>query len=316
MPSVTLHLRLAELVLDHWKATGDPAPFDPWHPHTAAAFRLGAMGPDMGYFPGGFRPISDLAHAVSPGELVRALIRSSSSPRERAFSWGWVTHVLADVLVHPLVGCAVGELRRGSPGFFVAGDDDPVNHVRVEAGLDALYVLRHPELRTSDFSAPMAEKSLEFVSAAYRETYGIAPSIARLAEAFTLAPRRMSQGLALASVAARAMPPGGSGPGRRPAALRRLRGFMGQQSVSLAFMLPEPPPLWLINAVRDVEENFTEIFLEELASDGACIPDANLDTGRPWRDETDHGGFLRASGYLREVGAPLGLLPREARGAA
>lgn len=315
MPSVTLHLRLAELILDHWKTSGGPAPFDPRHPHEAAAFRLGAMGPDIGYFPGGFRPISDLAHAVSPGELARALIHHSSSPRERAFSWGWVTHVLADVLVHPMVGCAVGELTHGSPGFFVAGDDDPVNHVRVEAGLDGLYARRHPELRTCEFSVPLGERSLGLVLAAYRDTYGVAPPPERLAEALTLAPRRMSQGLALASVAARAMPPGG-GTGRRRTAFRRLRGFVGQQSVSLAFMLPEPPPLWLINAVRDMEENFVEIFLEELEGGGASIPDANLDTGRPWQAELDHGGFLRAAEYLRAQGAPPRGLPDRARGVA
>ena len=56
---------------------------------------------------------------------------------ERALAWGWATHVLGDIWIHPLINQATAEHVSGqrSPGLTYA--DDPINHVRVEIGLDA-----------------------------------------------------------------------------------------------------------------------------------------------------------------------------------
>src|SRR5262249_61645088 len=43
-----------------------------------AAFLIGSVAPDMGYFPGGEKFLSDLAHYVRSGALVRALARLRS----------------------------------------------------------------------------------------------------------------------------------------------------------------------------------------------------------------------------------------------
>ena len=174
MPSVTVHLRLAEDVLDHGRAHPAGAPFDPFDGEAANAFRLGAMGPDMGYLPGGLNILSDLAHTLWPADLARNLIAEGESPRQRAFSWGWVSHVLADILVHPLVGCAVGELVHGSPAVFVDGAADQVSHVRVEVGLDAVYAHRHPELRHLDLWPAFDGSTIRF-DASVASTFDIQP---------------------------------------------------------------------------------------------------------------------------------------------
>ncbi|MFO8175183.1 MAG: hypothetical protein R6T96_12930, partial [Longimicrobiales bacterium] len=64
MPSVTLHLVLADRVLDQWQASPSTAPFDPFDTDLQNAFHQGAVGPDLGYFPGGHRFLSDLSHLV------------------------------------------------------------------------------------------------------------------------------------------------------------------------------------------------------------------------------------------------------------
>jgi len=269
------------------------------------AFRHGSFGPDLGYFPGGYRPLSDLAHALRSGDLCRALISSARSPLERAFAWGWVTHVLADTLVHPLVGCAVGELHYGSPAYFVAGDDDQITHVRVEAGLDALYAERHPELRRLRLGPVFDARSIRFLVEAFEETYGAAPDAEHFIASHRVSARRAMQGVGLASVTAQTMPTRPAQDHAEPGPVRALRSFMSRRSVGLAYILPAPPSLWFINAVRDVEETFADLFLEEFNLDGQALGNVNLDTGRPDLSEESHGGLLRSLAFLEELGAPL-----------
>src|SRR5688500_15063891 len=138
MPGITLHFLLANRVLDRWRSAGpgsaggkspdERAPFDPHCPRDCNAFLHGALGPDFGYMPGGHRLLSELAHRVRTGELAGRLIRSARTSLERAFAWGWLTHVLADRQIHPLIGRGVGELVHGCRRTFVAGSDDLDSH--------------------------------------------------------------------------------------------------------------------------------------------------------------------------------------------
>jgi hypothetical protein len=142
MPSVSLHLVLADRVLEGWTTNPRAAPFDPDDPAAVNAFYQGALGPDLGYFPGGYRLLSDLAHRVRSAVLSRFLVVSARAAAERAFSWGWVAHFLADRAIHPLVGRGVGEFVHGDRTRFVDGFEEPAAHVRVETGLDVLYMER------------------------------------------------------------------------------------------------------------------------------------------------------------------------------
>jgi hypothetical protein len=313
MPSVTVHLQLAQRVLDSFRAAPRLAPFDPGDRGAVNAFRQGAFGPDLGYIPGGHRPLSDLAHCLHSGDLSRTLIRRARTPLEVGFAWGWVTHVLADTLIHPLVGCAVGELVHGSPSHFVDGDTAPVAHVRVEAGLDAVYAERNPELRTLPMRPVFGPGRIAFLVEAFRETYGAAPAAHLFLHSHLTAARRAAQGLGLAAWTARLLPtrvePLRTGADRHRGPISWLRTVVGSRNVALGYVLPAPPSLWFLNAVRDVEENFVELFGEEVELGGEGLANVNLDTGRPDLQEQGYGGLRRALSLLEELGGRLPALP-------
>lgn len=319
MPSVTVHLRLAERVLDHWRGYPDDAPFSPSDPGAANAFRQGAFGPDLGYVPSGPRPLSDLAHCVSSGNLCRALVDAARAPHELGWAWGWVAHVLADTLIHPLVGCAVGELTLGSPGRFIDGDRDPVAHVRVEAGLDAIVAERHPELRALPLGPVFRRDAIGFLTDAFEVVYGVALDGDALHRAHRNAARRMVQGLGLAAFTAWFLPAESRSPLRTGDAdgagpVSRIRAHLGASSVPLAYLFPVTPPMWFLEAVRDVEEQFVEAFLEIQRVGARNVPNLNLDTGRHEELESGHGGMRRALAWLDAEGVtrPSGLRTIEA----
>lgn len=313
MPSVTVHLRLAEQVLDSWRSQGRTDPFDPFDTSDANAFRQGAFGPDLGYIPGGHRPLSDLAHCLRTGDLSRALVARARTSRERAFAWGWVTHVLADTMVHPLVGCAVGELVHGSPALFDDGDAQPVAHVRVESGLDAVYAERFPALRKLRLRPAFDAASIGFLVGAFLETYRATPPAPLFLSSHVSAARGAARGLLIAAATALTLQTGRApirtgGDGRR-GPLGRVRATLARSCVGMAYLLPVPPPLWLLDAVRDVEEDFVELFEEELEMGGEGLANVNLDTGRPDVDESNHGGFQRSVSLLRDLGGQIPALP-------
>lgn len=312
MPSVTVHLRLADLVLTHWGRHPGGAPFDPADGDATNAFRQGAFGPDFGYVPGGHRPLSDLAHCLHTGDLGRALLARARTPRERAFAWGWVTHLLGDTLIHPLVGCAVGELVHGSPARFEDGDRQPVAHVRVEAGLDAVYAERYPHLRRVPLRPVFDAAGIAFVVDAFRETYGAAPALRLFLRSHLAAAQRSAQGLALAAWTALTLPtrtaPLHNGPGSE-GLLGRLRSAVAERSVGLAYVLPVPPSAWFLDGVRRIEEEFLGLFLEEVERGGRGLANVNLDTGRPDLEERGYGGLNRSLALLRDLGGRLPALP-------
>ena len=96
MPGVTLHFLVAQRILDRWRIRDATAPFDLDRPDAVNAFFHGSIGPDLGFFPGGARILSDLAHCVRTGALTNDLVRHARTPVERAYAWGWMSHVLAD----------------------------------------------------------------------------------------------------------------------------------------------------------------------------------------------------------------------------
>ncbi len=313
MPSVTVHLHLAERVLDHWRARPQGAPFSPDDRGAVNAFRQGAVGPDIGYMPGAHRPLSDLAHAFRSGDLARSMIHTARTSLERAFSWGWVTHVLADTLIHPIVGCAVGELVHGTPARFVDGDSDQLNHVRVEVGLDALYAERHPELRRTKIRHVFDRDSVAFLTGAYRETYGISVDARETLRSHLLTAKRFMQGLSLAAVSSWMLPDPPLRQGVDAGPVTRFRSMVSRQNLGLAFILPAAPSLWFINAVRDIEENFVQLFLEEFDMQGLGLENVNLDTGRPDLTELHYSGLHRSLDYIRTLGGSPPALPPSCR---
>lgn len=288
MPNVTLHLVLADRVLDGWRRSPSIAPFTVRDPAAVNAFRQGALGPDLGYFPGGHRFLSDLAHCVRSADLSRALVDASTNPREAAFAWGWVTHVLADQAIHPWVGRAVGELHQGRTDLFVSGDDDPVGHVRIETGLDAWYAARHPALRWWRPDPVFHGGSVGFLEGAYRDTYALAVDPALILTSHLAVTRMSVQALRTMGVLGnalrweagdvRAVDWARRGLDR----VRRCLGWAtGRQSLLLALLTPVAPSPWLLEGVEAVAEGFPRRFQRHLDSGGALLENRNLDTGRP-----------------------------------
>lgn len=118
MPGILIHLDIAESI---HKALTTDCPAEPLF--------TGALAPDFGFYPDGYRRISDLAHHCSTGRLVAALLDNARTENEKLFALGWLSHYFADIEIHPLVNAAAGSLPK----------DNPEEHIRVELGLDVYY---------------------------------------------------------------------------------------------------------------------------------------------------------------------------------
>jgi len=116
-----------------------------------------------------------MAHYVTTGDLARALVRESTGGIEAAFAWGWITHLLADVIYHPRINQAVA--RRGSHASdshvtSLSYADDSVGHMRVEMGLDGFYSQKQPlEVRSIRLRPPFAHVD-NSLSRACQAAYG------------------------------------------------------------------------------------------------------------------------------------------------
>ncbi len=138
MPGCVTHLIIAQRLLRD--AT------DAWADAVAHQnlYLLGANGPDCGAYPGGKAVLTELSHYAGSGDLCRKMFTLAKTPQQRAFSLGWLTHVVADAIMHPIVNREAGRRlgMRGIARYF----DDPVMHLKVELGFDAkaLGMLLHP----------------------------------------------------------------------------------------------------------------------------------------------------------------------------
>ncbi|MEQ1855857.1 MAG: zinc dependent phospholipase C family protein [Longimicrobiales bacterium] len=282
MPGLTLHFMLAHRVLGRWQSTPEAAPFDPFEPADVNAFLHGSVGPDFGYLPGGCRVLSDLAHRVRTGQLTERLIGSARTPVERAFAWGWLTHVLADRLVHPWIGRGVGELTLGSRDTFVAGAADLQSHLRVEIGVDCWYAAREVGARSVRLRPAFDEMSINFLSHAYAATYGFVPTRKSLLSSHVGVARRVGQALSSIHVVA-ALADRVSGPRKLPGlgwALSAARKAGLLSATSVAYLSPVSPSAWLLDAIETVVPQHTELFMAVYRNGGTDIGDFDLDTGQ------------------------------------
>ncbi len=303
MPGAAVHLHLAHRALGRWRRRPRTAPFDILDPVLLNAVRVGAMGPDAGYVPGGFRPLSDLAHTLRSGTLTRALLDAAREPLERASRGAGSPTSWPIPGSTPWWGVRWASCSRDPRDTFVDGDRDPLSHVRLETGLDARSADRQHD---ASFRPVFDPRTIGFIRGAYRRTYGVAPDRRRLLTFHCRLPRRMAQGLVLMRLSGRILP-SDPGPEEDPGPLRCLRAGVGRTSASTAFLLPAPPRPWLPEAVREVEDGFEDDVAAVQASGGACLPDVNLDTGGPDLLEAEYAGLRRACAYIRGQG---GIPPR------
>jgi hypothetical protein len=178
MPQPAIHLLLASEQLRAWRIDeagapirprdgAAPVPFDAADDDCANAFLVGSLGPDLGLFPGGDVVMSRLAHTGRTGALLRSLLTHAQDPAQRAFAWGWLSHITADVAIHPLVNAAAADHAHSRGVRYGLAD-----HVRVEVGLDAWFAWQHPLLTGLTLRPAFDRDGWRFVAAAFRTVCG------------------------------------------------------------------------------------------------------------------------------------------------
>ena len=124
------HLRLAERALPMVFTASEITD------EVKAAFAAGAVGPDIGFFPGGPFAFSHRVHLERCGDFLRHLCEKAQNDEERAFAAGWGLHVYTDMAVHPWVEANVSQIL--DQGNKPAISD--LWHMRLEWGIDCRFL--------------------------------------------------------------------------------------------------------------------------------------------------------------------------------
>jgi len=275
MPCANVHLMLAGRVLEAWQRSPSASPIPVAEAPVRAAFLSGALAPDAGFVPGTQRQMSELAHYVLPGDLARRLLSLASSDEERAFALGWATHVLADVELHPLVGCAVGERLFGDRGRRVNTADDVGTHVSIEVGLDvAVMDAEGAALPVAPSRAWIDPSSVRYLARSLELTYELPWHSARLLRDQRRAGWQLRYWSAALGVVRR------SGEG---GAISRLLGMASSaappKSAPRGFLAPEAPAPWLVDDVMERAAGFADRFQAGLEDRLESLGNRNLETG-------------------------------------
>lgn len=307
MPCATIHMLTAGRVLASWRAGPGSPPFPLDDPGLEETFLLGAMGPDMGFVPGVDRLMSELAHYVSTGVLTRTLLEEADSPRQRAFAWGWATHHVTDVEIHPLVGRACGEHLLGDASIRLNSSQDCETHVAMEVGLDLVFLATDPSIPPPAGSPLGSGEEIEFLARALERTYGIPWDREALHASHRKATLRTARWPAALDLLARLR---GFQPGWEAGGALRALGdpllslahrFTPSGSAAAGFLRPLAPPRWLVERVRAVADGFPARFSRLVEGNLGGLEDRNLETGLPEDAPQDHPDSVEARRRLRKL---------------
>jgi hypothetical protein len=296
MPQPALHVLFALEALERWQRSPSLAPFDASSAASRNAMLQGALAPDMGYFPWGDSGLSDLTHTARTGRVARELLRMARTDEEKAFAYGWLSHILADVEVHPLVNAEAARLVSGGGTSLIA-------HVRVELGADFLFFDRTPQLRRHRLWHAFDRATIGLLADALCRTYQLPFQTRQLLSIHRNVTRFYNAYLALAALHApvigRAME-GSNGRRRRdPVVLSFLRAaarVLGRKSLVRAFLHPTPPAAAFIERVSGALHRCREQLDGYVAHGLSDLPDLDLENGGML---TELGAY-RAQGRVRE----------------
>ena len=293
MPNAGVHLLLVSTVLERWRASPADAPFDPTDAAAVRGFMHGSLAPDIGYFPGGVRLFSELAHLERPADLARAMLASAQTPEHRAYALGWATHLLADAAIHPLLNEAGGEYLYGDRTRPVSSTEDVITHMRLEFGLDAAMLARFSVADGVWCEGNVTAETIGCLVRAFQDTYGWSPAAASLLASHRFSGRLSRIALTISRVhgatfrrrpahrATRALVAAASFP-----ILRAVRDRAGAPVLN-AVMRPLPSPRWLVDATADAVHGVASSFEERCGTDLAALPNVNLITGADPGGEPD-----------------------------
>jgi hypothetical protein len=280
MPQPALHLLLGRQTLASWAQSGS-APFDVNDDRLANAFLHGTLAPDMGNFPGGMRAFAHAVHTQRTADVTRALFDAAQTPPESAFAWGWLSHVLADAAIHPLV-------NREAARHSANGAVTIVEHVRVEVGLDVWFCCGDDVLDGLRLRPAFDRNGYMFLARTLDPLLDVEVTAAQLA--------KMERGLILFSHAALDFARGGARrlswgvEGPQPSVMasavwHTATRFSRRESVVHAYLNPRVPEPALVqrvaHAIAQVHDSFHAYWrtgLDRLPSwnleDGSLLPEA------------------------------------------
>lgn len=289
-----------------WEAEPSRSPFPLDAPGAQRAFLHGALAPDWGYVPGGDRFFSELTHYVDTADLTRSILAASHTVHDRAFAWGWVTHVLGDIAIHPLVGRACGEHLYGDRELRLNSSADVATHVAIEIGLDIVFLARGPSISPPPPDQYLYPENVGQLLSGLRQTYGLMWDPARLVGLHRRA-ARLTAGwrTALAIVANRE--------GMRNGHSGRLGSRVVNVTIGTAarlvrpgtpisgFLSPIRPPAWLIDEVQEISLAFPSLVEEQVRTGLSGLANHNLESGVPDGTGVHHVDQEAARRKLRDA---------------
>lgn len=277
MPQAGFHLLIARETLDHWVSVPSAAPFDPLHPQNANAFMHGAVAPDIGFFPGGPETVSSVVHEHRSGALTRALLDGARTERQTAFAWGWLSHVLTDVLIHPLVNEASDALVHARGATERA--DWLVAHVQVEVGMDA-WCLRRQSLGRLKLRDALAPEDHELVAHALAEVTGLRVGPATLAAAHRNVTRLTNLCLPFVAAVGRSARTERAHGSLWTPTRRLLASWIGPRAPAHGFLVPVLPGRPFMRRIGRACGALERLYQQHVVEVARHLPDYDLNTGR------------------------------------
>lgn len=121
-------------------------------------FQLGAIFPDIGYFPANNPLISNLAHYVGSSLLPELVFQLATSDDWKAFALGWLLHLHTDIIGHPFVNKLAAEIS-DSPATELSYEEDIFLHAKLENSLDRLLIKEYANLISVRIAFPQLSQS-------------------------------------------------------------------------------------------------------------------------------------------------------------
>jgi hypothetical protein len=272
-------------------------------------FLHGALAPDMGFVPGVDRFVSEVSHYVSTADLARALIRNANDQRQAAFAWGWVTHVLGDMALHPLVGRACGEALTGDRRRRLNASEDVATHVSLEVGLDMDFLGRDASIPLPPREAHFDRRGVEYLTRALEETYAVrwnpdyVLSSHRRAVRLTRGwPRALAVLAHCRTASGQRLPPSPQAGAWRSwmttAALMVASRFTRARTAARGFFNPRQPPEWMVREVDRYATGFADLLGKHVRTKLAILRNHNLESGEEEGSGDRHPEEERTRGRL------------------
>lgn len=286
MPTFAVHIDVADEVGRRCGADGT-LPIDWRAPGTRDAFLLGSVAPDMGLYPGGAPLLSDLSHHARPADLLRSLLDCAVTDAQRAYAWGWLTHILVDVRMHPLIDACATALEDERPSTGGLADRDrafDVAHARVELGLDVWWLCRRPVLARIRLAASPPSEATR-IAECYRSVYGCRVDAAEVDRSHRAIARWDGPLIHLCGLLAADWHAPRNRQSKRLAAARALIRSLywapGPTSYVHGFLHPIRPDARLREALRWLHREILTEFRRHAGTDLRDLPNLDLGTGRP-----------------------------------